>query len=153
MKSFQPLFLLFLCAAMTAGCSSVMLKPADFSWPIEVVTKVDGKGVVQDTRYSFTMNVKELLFDETQDSVNVTRHSLRVIRDMRGYYFITADKFKNVYVFEQSDGALKLANKIKVSEKGLDSPAFNQRAPYVQIISENEKSVMVSRDGVHQGGK
>ncbi|MGB2868679.1 MAG: hypothetical protein WBD36_09520 [Bacteroidota bacterium] len=151
MKSYHLLFLM-ICAAV-AGCSTVTLRPADFSWPVESALKVDKNGSVQEARYSITLNVKELLYEETKDSVNVAHWTLRMLRDARGLYFVTAETFKNVYVFEQSDGALRMANKIMVSEKGLTSPAFNQRAPNVQLISDNEKPVLLTRDGIRQGGK
>lgn len=145
-----PLFLSFL---ILAGCSSLTLKPGDFAWPVESVLKVDDKGLVQDDRYSFSLNVKELLFAETQDSVNITNVTLRMIRDVQGYYFVTAAKFKNVYVFKHIEGALKLANKILVAQNGLDTPAFNQRAPYIQLMNEQNPPVMLTKEGILEGGK
>ncbi len=111
------------------------------------------KVLVQDERYSFSLNVKELLFAETQDSVNITNVTLRMIRDVKGYYFITAAKFKNVYVFEHIEGGLKLANKILVAQNGLDTPAFNQRAPYIQLMNEQNPPVMLTKEGILEGGK
>ncbi len=140
-------------AALIAGCSSLTLRPADFSWPIEVVVKVDSKGMVQDNRYSFSFNAKELIFEETHDSTSVNKVTLRLIRDARGYFFVTADKFKNVYVFSQGDGSLRMENKIMVSEKGVNDPAFNQRPPFIQLVIEGEKTVTLSRDGIQQGAK
>ncbi len=142
-----------LSVLLLPACSPLTLKPADFSWPVESVLKVDAKGMAQENRYSVTFNAKPLLFAETQDSVNVTKHSLRMIRDGRGYYFITASGFKNVYVFEHGDGSLKLVSAIKVSEKGLDSPALNLRPPYVQLVTEKDPAVLLDRDGIQQGGK
>jgi len=138
---------------LLTGCSPLMLKPADFAWPIELVLTVDHKGMVQDQRYSLSLGVKELLFAETQDSVNVSKHTLHIIRDIRGYYFITGAKFKNVYVFEQAEGGLKLASKILIKEQGLNDPAFNQKSPYIQLLSEKNKPVLLSKDGIQEGGK
>ena len=67
--TFIPIILSFILA----GCSSLMLKPGDFAWPIESTLNVDTQGFVQSERYSFSLNVKELLFSETQDSVNVSK--------------------------------------------------------------------------------
>ena len=142
-----------LALAALGGCNPLSLRPADFAWPIQVVVSVDSKGMVMEDRYKFSANVKELLFEETHDSVNVKGVELRMIRDMRGYYFVTGEKFKNVYVFSQGDGSFRLETKITVSEKGLNSPAFNQRSPNIQLVSEGEKSVMLTRDGVQQGAK
>ena len=148
----------FICmlAIIFAGCSSLMLRPADFSWPIEVTLKPDGKGNVQEARYQVSFNVKPLLFEELQDSVAVTKHTLHILRDHAGYYFITAKGFKNVYVFGQGDGALKLEKKILVSEKGLEALALNQKIPYIHLINEdkeNEAPVVLTKDGIIEGGK
>lgn len=150
MKTFVPLLFV---AALWAGCSSLTLKPADFSWPIETELQVDSKGMVHESRYSISFNVKPLLFAELQDSVNVSRHILRMIRDPRGFYFVTAPKFKNVYVFAQTDGGLSAANTIPVSQQGLASPAFNLRSPLVQLLNGKEKPIMLSKEGIVEGGK
>jgi hypothetical protein len=139
-----------------AGCSTLTLRPAEFAWPVEVVLKPDAKGNVQETRYQVSFNVKALLFDAVQDSINVTKHSLRVIRDLDGYYFVTAKGFKDVYVFASSEGALKLEKKILINEKGLEAPAFNQKAPFIQLINEkneNEPPVLLSKSGIQGGEK
>ena len=145
-----------LVAIILSGCTPLLLNPADFSWPIEVTLKPDVKGTVQESRYKVSFNVKALLFDELQDSVAVTKHTLHLLRDQAGYYFITAKGFKHVYVFGQADGALKLEKKILISEKGLEAPAFNQKVPYVYLINENNEHgtpVVLSKDGIVEGGK
>lgn len=138
---------------LLAGCSSLTLKPADFGWPVESVLKVDGKGMVQENRYQLSFNVKPMLFEETGDSVNVSNVTIRVIRDPLGYYYITAPKFKNVYVFADAEGSLKLETKIMISEKGMGDPAFNARPPHVQLLNGNEKPVLLSKSGVQEGAK
>jgi hypothetical protein len=145
--------LVFLALITLSGCSPLTLKPADFSWPIESVLKVDDKGFVDEPRYFLKFNVKGLLFAETKDSVNVSKVMLRMIRDVDGYYFITASKFKNVYVFEQAEGGLKLNNKIFVSEHGLNEPAFNKRPSYVDLLSEKTAPIHLTKDGIKEGGK
>lgn len=132
------------------SCSSVVLKPADFAWPIESVLKVNDKGMIQDQRHALSVNVRELFFLETGDSVNITV-PVRVIRDNNGYYYITAPKFKNVYVFEQVEGGLKLVNTIFISSNGLTSPAFNQRSPYIQLLNEKDAPRMLTKDGIVEG--
>jgi hypothetical protein len=145
-----------LLALLLTGCSPLMLRPADFSWPIEVAVKPDGKGNVQVARYQVNFNAKALLFAELKDSVSVANHTLHILRDQAGYYFMTAKGFKNVYVFEQCDGALKLEKKIVISEKGLEAPAMNQKAPYIQLMNENNEHdapVFLTKDGIREGGK
>jgi len=148
----------FICvfAIILAGCSTLLLRPVDFSWPIEVAVKPDGKGNVKETRYQVSFNVKALLFEELQDSVAVTKHTLHILRDQAGYYFITAKGFKNVYVFGQGDGVLKLEKKIFISETGLEAPAFNQKTPYVHLINEkkeNEVPIVLTKSGIIEGEK
>ena len=155
MRTFLIVFV-YMLAIVLAGCSSLMLRPADFSWPVEVTLKPDAKGNVQEGRYQVSFNVKALLFEELQDSVTVVKHTLHVLRDHAGYYFITAKGFKNVYVFGQGDGALKLEKKILVSEHGLEAPAMNQKPLFVQLINENKENeapVLLTKDGLVEGEK
>jgi hypothetical protein len=125
----------------------------NYQWPVESVLTVDAKGTVDEVRYNMTFNVKPLLFDETADSVHVSGIELRIIRDASGYYYITAPKFKNVYVFDSDEGKLKLERKILISEAGIASPAFNQRPPYIQLLNGKEKPLLLSRGGIQQGGQ
>jgi hypothetical protein len=51
---------------------------------------------------------------------------------------------------------LRLYKKILVSEKGLDAPALNQRAPYISLITEtkpNEPPILLMKDGIAEGGR
>jgi hypothetical protein len=145
------IILIYFSFLVLAGCSSLTLKPGDFAWPIESVLKVDNKGKIEDKQYYFSLNVKELIYDETQDSVDVSSVTLHIIRDMKGYYFITASKFKNIYVFEQMEGGLKLTNKIFVTQDGLENPAFNQRPPYVELLNGQNSSILLTKEGVLEG--
>jgi hypothetical protein len=147
--TFIPIILSFILT----GCSSLTLKPGDFAWPIESVLSIDDQGNVQTRLYSFSFNVKELLFAETQDSVHVSKVSLRMIRDVKGFYFITASKFKNVYVFEQTEGGLKLNNKILVAPDGLNEPFFNQQVPFIQLVNGQNHTLLLTKDGVFEGEK
>jgi hypothetical protein len=133
------------------GCTSLTLKPGDFAWPVESVSKVDEKGMIEDKQYNISINVKELMYVETQDSVNFSNVTLRIIRDEKGYYFITASKFKNVYVFEQIESGLKLTNRIFVAQNGLENPAFNQRPPYIQLLNGESPPVLLMKEGILEG--
>ena len=117
------------------ACSTLMLQPTDFSWPVESVMKVDDNGSVQENRYSISFNTKDLFLQETGDSLGYKNKELRVIRDVKGYYFMTANNFKDVYVFNPIAGALQLKNKIEISDSlKMENPAFNQRPPYIELI-------------------
>ena len=146
-------FSLALFVVVLSGCSGMLLKPAEFAWPVESVMAVDSKGMVQEDRYSMSFSVKPILLEETGDTMRMSKHTVRMIRDDRGFYFLTAAKFKNVYVLSADDGALIVAAKILVKETGLDNPAFNQRPPYIQLLNEKDKPVLISRDGILQGGR
>jgi hypothetical protein len=112
-----------------------VLKPADFSWPVESVLHIDSDGNVEVERYSESFNTKPLFYKETGDSLAYQNQPLRVIRNKDGYYFMVANNFKNVYVFNQKDGAFRLEKKIEVSDKaGIQNPAFNQRSPFIELV-------------------
>ncbi|HTX19510.1 MAG TPA: hypothetical protein VMG34_12720 [Bacteroidota bacterium] len=143
----------FILGAIACGCSSLTLSPVEYQWPVESVLRVDEKGSVEEPRYNMVFNVKPLLFEETADSTHVSGVQLRVIRDMSGYYFITAPKFKNVYVFASDEGKLKLEKKILINEKGLASPALNQAPPFIHLLNGKEKPIVLSKDGIQQGGQ
>jgi hypothetical protein len=143
-----------LAVMLLAGCSNLILKPADFGWPVEVVVKPDNNGVVQEKRYSLSFNTKDLFLSETGDSLGYKDKELRVIRNPEGYYFMVADNFKNVYVFYPDDGALTLANKIEISDStGIKDPAFNQRPPYVELNYNNNKKVNLTSKGIEEEKK
>ncbi len=142
-----PLFISF------AACSSLVLKPVNFAWPIESVLRVDNDGYVKEERYTLSFNAKLLFFEETGDSTAYLDRDVRIIRDTKGYYFVTSRNFKNVYVFEGIDGEMKLDNKIEISMKeGMSNPAFNQRMPYIELV-DNGKKTLLSNEGIENEDK
>jgi hypothetical protein len=145
-------YVIIMTAAVLAGCSSLRLSPADFSWPVESVIRVDDNGMAKEDRYALSFNAKPLYFEETGDSLAYLDRDLRVIRDTLGYYYITGNKFKNVYVFTMGDGAFNLYNEIQVSETGIANPVFNQRPPYVELI-EGDNQYYLSNSGIEKEKK
>jgi len=148
---FASIAIVLLLVTIT-GCSPLSLKPADFGWPVESVLKADSKGMVQENRYQLSFNIRPMIFAETGDSTNASI-IVRVIRDRAGYYFITAQGFKHVYVFGTGDGALTLESKIMISETGLNAPAFNARPPHVQLLNGSGRPVLLSKSGIQEGGE
>ncbi len=138
---------LFIAVLLVNACSTLTLKPADFAWPIESVLKIDDNGTVTEERYSLSFNTTGLFYEEAGDSLAYKNKELRIIRDSGGYYFVTAAAFKNVYVFTAEEGALKLFSKILISETGLVNPAFNQRAPYIELLNDG-KSLYLTNTGI-----
>jgi len=138
------MLLLFLTLA---ACSPLTLKPADFSWPVESVLEVGKEGFVKEDRHALFFNTQNMFLEETEDSTSYFNKEVRIIRDTKGYYYITSDNFKNVYVFNVNDGELCLDNKIMISETGISKPAFNQRPPYVELV-EGGNQHLLSNDGI-----
>lgn len=146
MKLVRVIFILLFLSF--AGCSSLVLKPVDFAWPVESVLHVDNNGFVKVDRYTISFNARPLFFEETGDSTAYLDRDIRIIRGTKGYYFITAKNFKNVYVFTGTDGELKLYNKIEISEKeGMSNPALNQKIPYIELVDKGKK-ILLSNEGI-----
>ena len=143
---FCTLPLIFLVA-----CSSLILKPADFSWPVESVVNIDKDGNITIERYSESFNTKMLFLKETGDSLAYQNQELRVIRNVKGYYFIVAKNFKNVYVFSVRDGGLHLKKEIAITDSiGIPNPAFNQRPPFIELNYgvNNAKRINLTENGI-----
>jgi hypothetical protein len=134
------------------GCSTLQLAPADFSWPVESVIHVDNSGRAADDRYSIAFNAKPLFFEEAGDSTAFVNKDLRVIRDTLGYYYITGNNFKNVYVFTMGEGSFNLDEKIQISETGISDPVFNQRPPYIELVV-GDKQYYLSNKGIENKEK
>ena len=144
MKSIKYLIIMLI----SSGCSSVILQPADFSWPIESVLKVNDKGYVTEDRYSFKINVKPLFQEEFADSTNTRGREIRIIRDEAGYYYITGTDFKNVYLFLPVNNGVKMESKISISDSlALSAPAFNQKQPNIELI-DGTKKYLLNNNGI-----
>lgn len=141
-----------LLLGLTASCSTLKLEPADFAWPVESVLSVDENGKVSDERYSISFDTRGLFYEELEDSSAYAGREIRMLRDINGYYFITAEKFKNVYVFQMDNGAMVLDNKIFISEIGIEGAALNQRTPYIELI-DSGKSLYLTNNGIDRNKK
>mgnify|MGYP005837040751 CR=1 FL=1 len=146
------LVVLIITLLVSTACSSLKLSPAEFAWPIESVLKINNDGFAKEDRYSFSFNTKSLFMEEMQDSMAYVGKELRIIRNQDGYYFITSKGFKNVYIFETSEGSFSLKEKITINETGLNNPFFNQRTPYIELVDENFKAYLTS-EGLQGGVK
>lgn len=137
------MFAISLILIITYSCSSLILSPSDFSWPIENVLKVDEKGFISEDRYTFSISVKKLFFEEFKDSTNFAGKELRIIRDKSGYYYIAGKEFKNVYLFIPVESGMKLERKIPISEtEGLAAPVFNQKSPNIELLDGSKKYLL-----------
>jgi len=143
----KKLFILFVFILLS-GCAGVVLEPANFAWPLESVLEANEKGFIEENRYSFSVNVKPLFFAERNDSSSFNKESVRVIRGNKGYYYMIASGFKNIYIFTVDNGAMTLYDIIFVSEFGVDLPAFNQRNPYIELLEGEETLLLLNSDGI-----
>jgi hypothetical protein len=92
---------------------------------------------------------KEFKDNENATGAGVT---VRVIRDREGFYYITAPKFKNVYVFKPGEGELKLHRSIEIGEMTMPDPKFNQRDTYIELLNDT-KTIRLNKDGIMEGDK
>jgi hypothetical protein len=140
--------MIIIVSLFIGACSSTLvLEPADFSWPLESVIKVNDDGVLIEKRYSFSFDTKGLFYKEAGDSLAYLDRELRIIRDVTGYYFMTAQSFKNVYIFSDEEKKMTLHKEILIDENGIKNPAFNQRKPYIEFI-DGEKIIRLTNEGI-----
>ena len=154
LQRFIPIILLASIMMLGTACKTFVVKDVNYSQQIESVLIPDDEGNVTDVRHGITFNVTPFQKKEfgTLDSTQI--REVRMIRNSEGFYFITANQFKNVYVMEPGDGSLKLKKKIKVSEQGISQPAFNMRNGSVQLVKiETNEIVSLSENGIQENNK
>jgi len=145
--------LFILATALTLfGCSSLVLQPADFSWPVESVLNADTKGMVNEPRFATAFSITELIMKERGETASPAGVTVRVIRDREGFYYITAPQFKNVYVFTAGEGAMKQHRKIEIGETEMSDPKFNQRDTFIELVNGSAK-LALTKDGIMEGDK
>lgn len=149
----KTVILFFILAIIFQACTTFKLEPANFAWPVENVLTPDKDGNVKETRYSLEFNIKKLFINEFPAEKNSNFSEIRIIRNSKGFYFMTAEGFQNVYVFTMEDGAFNLFRVIKVTETELRSPAFNQRAPFIELLFNNGNSLKITEKGLEGGMK
>lgn len=151
LRSYSGLWLGFMLLLFTGCKQSMVISEVDYSQPIERVLVPNDKGVVKDVQHGISFNILPLQYAETQDTSSVTTNEIRMIRGKEGYYYITAPGYSNVYVMAPEKHQLKLTKKIKISEQGIDEPAFNQRNSYVQLLNrKNNNTYALTEQGIRQ---
>jgi hypothetical protein len=148
--AYLKIFLIFVTTLVLLSCSSLTLTPAEFSWPIEAVLKIDNNGFVNEERNLVSFDTRALFLEETEDSLGYAGKTLHLIRNNEGFYFMTAAGFKNVYVFTVEKSAFSLENKIQLNETGLINPAFNQRNFFIELIDDG-KTYKLTSEGIEEG--
>ena len=130
------------------GCSpSLVIKPVNYTWNLESVLKVQKDMTVKGPPKTLSFNVNGIYKSEGIDlTVSEEGREIRIIRGSEGYFYIVAEGFSNVYVFDTGENSLELYNKINIDKSAIRNPAFNYRDPYVQIIyNDGEKNLLLNK--------
>lgn len=134
------------------GCATVTLKPADFSWSFESVLTTDAGGLARGEPKTIVFDAGAMFRDEEGKAAEVAGRTVRVIRSVDGYYFLTSPGFKNVYIFEDEEAKLTMYKKVLIAKEGMQSPFFNLREQGVQLVA-NGQTYTLSKKGIVTGGK
>jgi len=131
-----------------AACGpSLVIQNVDYSQPIESVIAPAEDNTVHDQRYAISFSVAPLLTEENISSVD----EVRLIRNDKGYYFVTAAGFSNIYVLRASEGELALETKIQLTGNGLEQPALNQRGDHIEVVDRATGQVYrVNEEGIRE---
>jgi hypothetical protein len=136
---------------LLSSCSSLKLDHVQFGWPVESVLNVTNANLVQDVYHGLSFNVARIAGEEFQDTTALAGKQIRLLRSNEGFYFLTGQKFRNVYVFTPGAHELSLKSRIAVSPGGMQDPAFNQRPPYVQVLDGKNFQKMLTSDDIVEG--
>ncbi len=151
MKTSRWFFLVLAAFVFTSACKTFKVENVNYAQQVESVLVPTYDGTVTDARYAISFNILPFQYQEMKDSSSVKVEKVRLIRNQRGYYFITANGFSNVYVMEPIDSGLRLKERIAVSETGLEAPAFNLRHPYIQLIdTKTSKIISLNEKGINK---
>ncbi len=150
-QKFIPIILLASIVMLGTACKTFVVKNVNYSHQIESVLTPNEDGIVYDVRHGISFNITPFEKKEFGATDSIEVKEVRLIRNAEGYYFITANQFKNVYVMEPGNGELKLKKKIKVSEERLAAPAFNLRDSHVQLVKTDTNEVLnLNQDGIQE---
>lgn len=143
------LFILSVVLVATACKPAFEVTNVDYSQQLETVLQPGADGMVEDTRHGIRFNILPFQYKEFKDSSSVQVEQVRLIRNAAGYYFITANNFKNVYVMEPEENKLVQKKTIEITGDSFSNPAFNLRSPYVQLVFEDSPYVYhLTQDGI-----
>ena len=146
--------LAWLAAALLAlsGCATVTIKPVDFSWSFESVLTADSAGMVSGEPRTIAFDAGALFTAEAGKQGTAANKTVRIIRDRDGYYFVTSNGFKHVYVFASERGELTLEKKVLIAEEGMEKPYFNRRDQGIEL-GANGRVYLLTRKGIVPGGQ
>lgn len=139
-------------AVVLIACGSKMaIKRVNYAQPLETVLEPSETGKVDAVKHGLSFNIKPLQYQETQDTSSVSTNKVHLIRNSKGFYFITAPDYSNVYIMKPETGSLNLYKTVQITNDGIGDPAFNQRNPYIQLIDqETDESYRLTEEGIQQ---
>lgn len=144
-STLSTLFVGVLLLGVVSCGPSLVIQNVDYSQPLESVLSPDNDNIVHDERYAIDFSITPILEEEGRSSVN----EIRVIRNTAGYYFVTANGFRNVYVFFPAESELELENIIEFQDIGLGEPAFNQRNDHIELVDlSNDETYRLDHEGI-----
>jgi hypothetical protein len=112
---------------------------------------VTNANIVLDGYHGLSFSVAGIAGEEFQDTTALVGKQIRLLRSNEGFYFLTGQKFHNVYVLAPGAHELSLRSKIAVSPGGLQDPALNQRPPYVQVLDGRNLQKLLTSDDIVEG--
>ncbi len=150
MKKINMFLAVLFFTAIFSACSTITLKPVNYAWPVENVVPVASDYNITVPRYSLTINIKPILKEEKLIKNNSPIVSeIRLIRDDKGYFYLTGKLFKNVYVITAEEGAMEVKNIIFISKKGMISPAMNYRSGHIELLlNDGKRKIKINNDGI-----
>lgn len=149
----KVLHAIFFCTSsilwITSCNKSLVIENVNYAQNVESVLVPDEEGIVIDIRNNISFSILPLIHREFGNKSSISINEIRLIRNQKGFYFITAHHFKNVYVFEPIENELKLKKTIAISDNEIHKPIFNWRNPYIEILSlENGNSLFLTEKGI-----
>ena len=140
--------LLFIFGILFYSCSSFKIEAVKYGWGGEVFINPDENGNIIMSKNSMSFNILPVLKEENLDQ-KPKDIKIRIIRDENGYFYLTANKFKYVWVFISGESLLVLENKIEIyEEKTLDDPKFNEQKPHVKLFLKDGKEFLLDKKGI-----
>jgi hypothetical protein len=129
-------------------CSSFKIENVTYGWAAEYIAAPEDNGNFIVPKHSMNFNLTKI-FQEEKITDPPSKFNVHIIRDDEGYYYITADKFVYVWVFETREKILKLYEKLNLQEnKPLNDPKFNEQKPYIKLFTKDSKEFILNKDGV-----
>ena len=144
----KKIFLLITFLGLTFySCSSLKIENVKYGWGGEYFTNPDENGSINIPKSSMQFNILSILKEEKLTD-KAKDFKFRIIRDDEGYFYITANNFKFVWVFATDEASLVLEKKIDILDgKPLEDPKFNEQKPNIKLFIKDGREFLLNKDG------